>query len=508
MKAYRLVGITVLSLFLFSCASKPSVDDINIEEAENLAAEIIESPEAEEILDELEASKNDSDFEATAESNPEAETSEIADILEENNFIETDILHQELEEIIEPEVIELEPPAEEIIVEEEPEIESEIIPDVEKEIQELPPVEIKLEDTKEQTSTDENKSLAESDVVVTVAKEELQSVEEEVVQVEDEVAVVVEDSDEVECLDGDDTSSTEQKADEVIIPSRSIKIKLMEYVDVVYPGKGWIFMGATDNSKDLTYNGRQIGTENTKFSLQAKVAGTKILHFYKNDAVKGDFIDDYVEVIVSKEKGSPKTHIAAPEYKTPLPMTKNPIVKAAQEEKSETAEKEETVTEKKIEAVATPKTEPKSEPKTVTTTTPAKTSTPKTESKLEQKVETKVEAPVKTETPKIETPIIPEEPVETIDIDKLFTEAKQAYDAKNYSVAANKFNQFLEHSTSNRDEALYLLGQIYEAPGQSQNIQGAINSYTTLINNYPASKYWDNANKRIIYLKRFYMEGR
>ena len=71
-----------------------------------------------------------------------------------------------------------------------------------------------------------------------------------------------------------------------------------------------------------------------------------------------------------------------------------------------------------------------------------------------------------------------------------------------------KLNQFFEYSTDNRDEALYLKGQILEAKSDVRDIKGAIDAYTTLTKNYPASKFWDSANKRIIYLKRFYLEVR
>ena len=71
-----------------------------------------------------------------------------------------------------------------------------------------------------------------------------------------------------------------------------------------------------------------------------------------------------------------------------------------------------------------------------------------------------------------------------------------------------KINSFLESATSKRDLGLYLQGQILEAKSEVQNIKAAIEAYSTLTKNYPASKRWDDANKRMIYLKRFYLEVR
>ncbi len=82
------------------------------------------------------------------------------------------------------------------------------------------------------------------------------------------------------------------------------------------------------------------------------------------------------------------------------------------------------------------------------------------------------------------------------------------YNEKEYSAALKKLNQFFEFSTDNRDEALYLKGQILEAKSEVRDIKGALEAYTSLTKNYPASKLWDDANKRIIYLKRFYLEVR
>jgi outer membrane protein assembly factor BamD (BamD/ComL family) len=51
-----------------------------------------------------------------------------------------------------------------------------------------------------------------------------------------------------------------------------------------------------------------------------------------------------------------------------------------------------------------------------------------------------------------------------------------------------------------------MLGQLLEADSPIKNIKEAINTYQSLCDSYPASKYWESANKRIIYLKRFYID--
>ena len=77
-----------------------------------------------------------------------------------------------------------------------------------------------------------------------------------------------------------------------------------------------------------------------------------------------------------------------------------------------------------------------------------------------------------------------------------------------YAEAELCLKAFFETSTEKRDEGLYLLGQLYEQDSPVKNIKGSINSYQNLMDNYPESNYYEEANKRIIYLKRFYIEIR
>ena len=92
-----------------------------------------------------------------------------------------------------------------------------------------------------------------------------------------------------------------------------------------------------------------------------------------------------------------------------------------------------------------------------------------------------------------------------IDIASLMEEAKNAIKSKKYGDAYSTLTKYLEYSTDSRDEALFLLGQILESESKFRNIKEAVNTYQSLCDNYPASEYWDRANKRIIYLKRFYI---
>ena len=305
-----------------------------------------------------------------------------------------------------------------------------------------------------------------------------------------------------------------------ITPSRSVTLKKFEYLDVTYPGTGWIYMGLTDNSKDLAYFGRKLGTKDTKFSLQARASGTKIIHFYRNDPLTGQYLDDYVEVIITSENGSNKTHIEAPEYKLPVQKKEKPA-KIVEEEAEEITEEKEAAATSSANTGSTKTTATSSTTAAVknqSTKTSQSAQTSQTEKAAQTKeaaqtVKTNTDSSTKTTTQAAatetsETTTATTTAAATADSASLLKEAQVLYNEKEYKAALSKLNQFFEYSTDNRDEALYLKGQILEAKSDVRDIKGSIDAYTTLTKNYPASKYWDSANKRIIYLKRFYLEVR
>ena len=153
----------------------------------------------------------------------------------------------------------------------------------------------------------------------------------------------------------------------------------------------------------------------------------------------------------------------------------------------------------------------------VSKTSDEETNKNKVQKQVVQKKETVVkkseEKPVETKT-KIEEKATPEEENEESpslsksEIDDLLISAKKLYNEKKYKESFEKVNLFLELSVEKRDEALFLQGQLYESQSNVKNIKKALESYNSIIANYPSSKVWEDANKRIIYLNRFYLKGR
>lgn len=268
-----------------------------------------------------------------------------------------------------------------------------------------------------------------------------------------------------------------EKEPEQIVPSRKVTVNTNETLSITYPGYGWIYLGSESENNNLVSTGRKVENEETVYTLTAKRAGTQLQHFYKVDTITGNFIDDWIEVEVLDNKGSVYTIVKAPDYAEIVPeRPETPAVASSKKNIStaEILEKEVKPTEKRSYENYVP------EPEVVNTTL--------------------------TET------IIPEPSVndykENLSADDLLLKAQSLFNEKQFVESQKYVNNFLEIATNRRDEGLFLQGQILEQDGVTKNIKESIASYTNLIENFPESDLWDAANKRIIYLNRFYIQIR
>ena len=505
MKKTLLVFSCICSLFFVSCASK------NIAQDEN----ILQAPET---ITEAQADLNtetDQDSPETSDTNTETDSDQ--EVL----FIEEKVELQEPEDFEESVVITLFP---EELVETESQAET---PTEEKE-EPLPEekVEVELIPELENTSDSEVAEADTEDSLSPLANEnaDQETQKDSDIEVIDDISDSTESSDNTEddvisVGDGEEGAVTGEEEEtnnaEEITPSRKVTLKKMEYLDITYPGQGWIYMGITDGSKDLTYFGRKLGTENTKFTLQARNAGKKIVHFYKNDALSGQYIDDYIEVEILNQKGSNKTHIDAPEYKQPVPKKakekiNKDLAKNDEEISMETSESSLVQTSSNSSNVSDSNSVSSIENDSkIEKQTSAPKETKNVEGVLEQEEEGTGGERTSSSSSSSSSSIEKTEDKNSLtDSNTLLQEAQVLYNEKEYKLALEKINSFLESATSKRDLGLYLQGQILEAKSEVQNIKAAIEAYSTLTKNYPASKRWDDANKRMIYLKRFYLEVR
>ena len=305
----------------------------------------------------------------------------------------------------------------------------------------------------------------------------------------------------------DDTTENEI-VNKKIKPSRSMTIKKNQYIDITYPGTGWIYLGQKDNKKDFTFFGRKLGGKDTSFTLRAKNPGTYLLHFYKNDPLTNSYIDDYLEVIVENKETSSTEHILAPNYATIVPPKVTITAETRKENKKqninktvdENKNKQQKTQEEQTQNVASKK-PIDSSVKTVIQTQDAENTNEIPETSNTQNI-------IETKQEENNTQNKPNQNLDKLKESELLALAKKQFANKEHSNALYTLEKFFEKAVSKIDEGLFLQGQILESKSDVQNIKGAIDSYELIVKSYPASAYWTQANKRTIFLKRFYINIR
>lgn len=345
-------------------------------------------------------------------------------------------------------------------------------------------------------------------------------------------------------------------------PSRTMTAKKNQLIEVEYPGRGWIYQGNIDEEgnidtkqKNFVFGGRKLGAENQTFSIRARNSGKYLLHFYKNDSLTGTYIDDYLEINVENEEVPLNSRIKAPDYAKAVP----PAVKITSEntnadnenqpaiDKTEIPETEEIPAKQtNVQNQSIPPVEQKiseitrasvqntnvGPEKTIITEqenfskgrqipetsddsqrhyyiNSGSTAENSTQNRTgQQNSSTDIEASDESSSSVMEIPqtgIISEEEKAA---EELLTLAKKQYEAKEYEKALETLKQFFTQAVLKIDEGLFLQGNILESKSNVRNIKNAIDSYDLIVRDYPASSLWDRANKRSIYLKRFYINIR
>lgn len=322
----------------------------------------------------------------------------------------------------------------------------------------------------------------------------------------------------------------------VVVPSRAVEMKNSQYLDIVYPGTGWIYLGEVDNKTNMRYFGRKIGERNTVFSLRSREEGNTILHFYKNDQLTGKFIDDYLQVEIKGNNNSPE-HAVAPSYAEAVPPKpeKQILTQPKPLDVHETAE----LNYSRTEPVKPKSTAPSSSRKPVAKTAPAKTEAKKVPApvpaaapiedpsdngsktviqKKTSEVEHKAPAPKsensyasEMESAEKTVPTVSKSSIqntENMASDEILEKAKESFKNKKYEETLAYLDDFFAKATTKIDEGLMLQGQTFESNSSVRNIKSALDTYETIVRRYPQSIHWPKANERITYLRKFYFNIR
>ena len=550
MKIVKIAILLSLSFILFSCASTPAPvqkqpeEQTEIQTEDNTGTEDQNQEESQPELsdgnDDPEETEEDTTQAAVAESPVYEPIEDIQGYYEsdpEPAYLEAAKTDPEEEEIDipieEPQVVQIvEEPKEEVKAEiqetakaEEPEVAVAAIP--EPSPAPLPPQE----------------PVAAKEPVLTAPEKET-NLAPEVMPVEEVVASG--DLTSEENVPAGEEKKQNEESKIVVVPSRSVEMKNSQYLDIVYPGTGWIYLGEEDGKNSMRYFGRKIGEKNTVFSLRSREEGSTILHFYKNDSLTGKFIDDYLQVDI---KGMNKTteHAVAPSYAEVVPPKPENRTKAAKENAARSEEDEDDTM---VKTVITPVASGSGEKMpAVSKTSGSSRSAPASSSKVTSRKKSddsaRKETPADNDGAKTliqntkseKTTSSGEKPrtypksensqshdaekqsennvtgtsienTENMGADEILDKAKESFKNKKYEETLAYLENFFTKATTKIDEGLWIQGQVFESNSSVRNIKSALDTYETIVRRYPQSINWAKANERITYLRKFYFNIR
>ena len=299
---------------------------------------------------------------------------------------------------------------------------------------------------------------------------------------------------------GKTTAKSSIVAKDTVVPSRSMEMLLNQYIDIEYPGSGWVYLGETEEVNLVKYFGRKMNTNKkndrtTTFQLRSFKPGKTILHFYKNDLLNDTYIDDYIAITVTETVCKDNAHAKAPDYSEIVPEKIELYQNQEIKESTVIAENERPAAPEVQKSKQTAKNIRPTEniPGYIPSFSSASTGAPVTVEGMEDEME------VSLVTPQAESPNLSE---------SLLDKAQECYDNFEFERALDYVQNFLDHSLTDLDQGFFLKGKILEAKSPVQNIREALNCYDTVVKNYPQSEVWESSNEKVIYIKRFYFNYR
>lgn len=295
-------------------------------------------------------------------------------------------------------------------------------------------------------------------------------------------------------------AQTESEEKQEIVPSRSVSMKNNQRLSVRYPGLGWSFMGEIDANEaaHIVFMAKRSSFENTDFALRSLKSGETMLHFYKTDSLTGKYIDDYLLVKIDAE--SSDGEVSAPLYSNFIP--KKPEMDAENLRQSRKRESIEANTEN-----VSPLPEIPSAKNAVSEESKENAKSQTQDENVRTVIQNSNKAVSKNQNQEGNFTRVSEKDSKADENKPLLELAQKAFDEGKHAEALVLAQKAFDEAQE-RDRALFLLGQAFEAKSPSRNIRKAILSYDSIVRDFPASDFWTSANERLIFLRRFYIDIR
>jgi len=291
--------------------------------------------------------------------------------------------------------------------------------------------------------------------------------------------------------------------EEEIVFSRIVRAMVGQYVEIPFRGNNWSYLENTAYRRGIVYDSRRNDSEGVIFIFKAEEAGTYTLKFYRRDYIRDYILNDYVQVIVSESPDkngnagwfnppADRVRVTA-EPRWPSALDESAVLRGGAKPASQLSPSQ-----------AAPQTAPQATPQTapaasmppqvvvITPGTGAPSQSPQTGTP-----QAAPQTPPVTDTPDVKQEILPPE--------EILKRAQDAFNGGKAAEAIALLDQYMEFYPGGDDELYWLYGQFYEANTPSRNILLSLDYYRRLVNEYPQSRRYNDAKRRISYLERFYV---
>jgi len=310
--------------------------------------------------------------------------------------------------------------------------------------------------------------------------------------------------------------------DNPIAFSRIVHATVGQIVEIPFRGTGWIYLGEIASQRGIVFNARRNDADGQTIIFSLEEPGTYVLKFYRRDIIRDYILNDYVQVIAEDAPKAAAGWLPADRGKVVAQPRWPSVIEETQIISGTKPPTEPVVTKGTTEPPAKTPTPPpaasapasQQRPTTETTAPQRTTPTPQTNTPSTNTPQSSNITPPASPSSAAQIPSIPAiapseipsaEKKEVLSPEAAAQKAKENFDGGKIPEAIALLDQFMLDYPGGSDEIYWLLGQYYEANSPSRNILLSLEYYRRLINEYPQSKRFDDAKRRIAYLERYYI---
>ncbi|MDR0494739.1 MAG: hypothetical protein LBG95_03825 [Treponema sp.] len=279
--------------------------------------------------------------------------------------------------------------------------------------------------------------------------------------------------------------------------SRVVRATVGQVVEVPFRGTGWVYLGEAGAQRGIAYDSRRLDPDGQSFIFKTERAGEYALKFYRQDFIRDFILNDYVQVIVGAPQETAGTGWFGPSVDRGRVVAEPRWPSSLEEARSRRAENNPSRSEiPPVAETAPPLAQSPAQNNAPTAAAPVQSAAP-----TQPAIQTPTAPPAQPSAP-------PEAAVELLpDLgpEGYIQKAREEFEAGRIAAAINVLDQFLQRYPIGSDEALWFLGQYYEANSPSRNILASLDCYRRLVQEYPQSNRYDDARRRIAYLQRYYI---